>query len=148
MSDLRNKIIRLAKENPKLRTDLLPLLGKEAAKTFDPKSYKQMVLKEIDRFIKTNAKQREQWKKAHTELHILYNITFDKDQKERIKAMLLELKGDILRTLNSEKENLAKDFVFVGRMYLTDPEDIRQEIAYAMKSEKSKNAALYHLGGF
>ena len=30
MSSLRNKIIRLAHENPKLRKDLLPLLKKEA----------------------------------------------------------------------------------------------------------------------
>lgn len=148
MSELRNQIIRLAKENPELRSDLLPLLKKEAAKPFDLQKYKQFVFKEITQWLKTNEKQRKQWKEAYASLLTLFNITFDEHQKGRIKEMLSELKGDILRTLNSEKENLQHDLGFVGRLYQTDPADIRYEIEVGMKAKRAKNSALYHLKGY
>ena len=147
MSDnnLRNKIIRLAKENPELRSDLLPLLKKEAAKPFDLKKYKDGVWKELNQWIKMNEKQRKQWKEAYTHLLTLYNITFVKEQKERIEVMLRDLKGDILRTLNTEKENLEHDLMFFARLEANNPESARYEIEAGMKAKRAKNSALYHL---
>ena len=109
MSDLRNKIIRLAKENPELRSELLPLLRKEAAPTLDIETYKKKILDEAGNFMRMNSKQRKLWKEAYTAVLTLYNVTFDEEQKKRIETIMSDLKSNALTYLNQEQKNITLD---------------------------------------
>ena len=147
MSDLRTKLIRLAKENPELRSDLLPLLGKEAASPldFDLRSFQTSLIKELNNFRKMNEKQRKQWKDAYVALLTLYNITFDKDHKNKIEAMLGEMKSELLTKLNADKKALEGDLAFIGKMKANNRQEAMSEVAQSMKSKRGRNAAMYYL---
>ena len=149
MSDLRNKIIRLAKENPELRKDLLPLLSVEASRTADPnfdlKSFQKSIIKELANFHKMNEKQRKQWKDAYVALLTLFNITFDKDHKSKIEAMLGDMKSELLTKLNADKKALEDDMAFIGKMKANTLQEAMSEVAQSMKSKRGKNTAMYYL---
>ena len=148
MSDLRNKLIRLAKENPELRKDLLPLLSVEASRTADPnfdlKSFQKSIIKELANFHKMNEKQRKQWKEAFQHLLTLYNITFDEDIKNKIKDMLGDMKSSLLTHLNKEKKELEDDLGLIGKMVAYDTETALSKVV-KMKSKRGRNAAMYYL---
>lgn len=147
MSELRNKLIRLAKENPELRKDLLPLLGKEAASPlrFDLRSFQTSLIKELSNFHKMNEKQRKQWKDAYVALLTLFNITFDKDHKSKIEAMLGDMKSELLTKLNADKKALEDDMAFIGKMKANTLQEAMSEVAQSMKSKRGKNTAMYYL---
>lgn len=149
MSDLRNKIIRLAKENPELRKDLLPLLSVEASRTADPnfdlKSFQKSIIKELANFHKMNEKQRKHWKDAYVALLTLFNITFDKDHKSKIEAMLGDMKSELLTKLNADKKALEDDMAFIGKMKANTLQEAMSEVAQSMKSKRGKNTAMYYL---
>jgi len=146
MSELRNKLIRLANSNPKLRSDLLPLLGKEAASPlgFDLRSFQTSLIKELSDFHKMNEKQRKHWKDAYVALLTLFNITFDKDHKSKIEAMIGDMKSELLTKLNADKKALEDDIGLIGRMTAIDTASALSEVR-KMKSERGRNAAMYYL---
>ena len=144
MSDLRNKIIRLAKENPELRGDLLPLLGKEAASTLDIESYKKKVLAEAGNFMKMNTNQKKLWKEAYASVLTLYNVTFDEEQKKRIEDIMSDMKSNALPFLNAEHKNISLDIRAISRFSVGDVATIRA-LVKGLKSKRVRNAAMYYL---
>ena len=147
MSDLRSKLIRLAKENPELRGDLLPLLGKEATSEFDLEAYKKHLLKEAGNFVKMNGKQKELWKEAYTAVLTLYNVTFDKEQKKRIEDIMSDMKSNALSFLNQEFKDLTSDIRLITLLNIEDVEITRASVK-KFKSKRVRNAAMYYLRGF
>ena len=144
MSDLRNKVIRLAKENPELRGDLLPLLGKEAAPTLDIESYKKKVLAEAGNFMKMNTNQRKLWKEAYASVLTLYNVTFDEEQKKRIEDIMSDMKSNALPFLNEEHKNIQLDIRAISRFSQGDVATTRA-LVKGLKSKRVRNAAMYYL---
>lgn len=149
MSNLRNKIIRLAHSNPELREELLPLLSEETSKSasdpdFDLKTFQKSIIKELANFHKMNVKQRKHWKDTYASLLTLYNITFDKEHKAVIEDMLGDLKSVLLSKLNADKKNLEDDISLIGRMTAIDTASALSEVRN-MKSKRGRNAAMYYL---
>lgn len=146
MSDknLRNQIIRLAKENPELRSELLPLLGKEATPQFSIEAYKKNVLKEAGNFMKMNSKQRQQWKETYASILTLYNVTFDEEQKKRIEAIMSDLKSNVLPFLNQEQRNITLDIRAISRLKIGDVETTRA-VVKGFQSKRVRDAAMYYL---
>ena len=99
MSDLRNKIIRLAHNNPELREDLLPLLklGGRDDQWFEDENFRRekyyavrdAVLKDIQLFLKTNAKEMQLYKKAYESALVLHNATTNSTLKNHIADTVL-----------------------------------------------------------
>ena len=144
MSNLRNQIIRLAKENPELRSELLPLLKKEAAPQFSIEAYRKNVLKEAGNFMKMNSKQRQLWKDAYASVLTLYNVTFDEEQKKRIEAIMSDLKSNALPFLNEEQRNITLDIRAISRFSVGDVATIRG-LVKDLKSKRVRDAAMYYL---
>ena len=144
MSDLRNKIIRLAKENPELRSDLLPLLKKEAAPQFSIEAYRKNVLKEAGNFAKMNGKQRQQWKDTYASVLTLYNVTFDEEQKKRIENIMSDLKSNVLPFLNQEARDITLDMRAIARFSVGDVATTRA-LVKDLKHKRIRDAAMYYL---
>jgi len=142
MSGLRNKLIRLAKENPELRSDLLPLLKESSNRLWYEdaswragkyKAVRDGVLKEVMLFIKTAKKQLAQQKKAYASLHTLYNITTDVREKDKLEKAMNILKGHHT-FLSEEKELLETSVGSVSRL-LTDLENKGPQYAWVLISD-------------
>ena len=121
----------------------------EASRTADPnfdlKSFQKSIIKELANFHKMNEKQRKQWKDAYVALLTLFNITFDKDHKSKIEAMLGDMKSELLTKLNADKKALEDDMAFIGKMKANTLQEAMSEVAQSMKSKRGKNTAMYYL---
>lgn len=145
MSDLRNKIIRLAKENPELRSELLPLLRKEAAPTLDIETYKKKVLAEAGNFVRMNGKQKKLWKEAYTAVLTLYNVTFEEEQKKRIETIMSDLKSNALPFLNQELKDISLDIRAISRFPIYGDVATTRALVKDLKNKRVRNAAMYYL---
>ena len=84
MSNLRNSLIRLAHENPDLRSDILPLLERTASdKWFDDsnfraKTYKTLqtkIMRDLHKILKETEKEIQLTKDSLQPLNALYQAT-------------------------------------------------------------------------
>lgn len=142
--DLRKKLIHLAHQKPELRSDILPLLGKEATETFDLETYKKQLLKDAGNFLKTNQMQQKMWKDSYVAVVTLYDNTYDKEQKKRIANVLSDLKSNVLTHLNSEKNNIEQDILAIYRLKFGYVE-LTRELIKGFQSENIRNSATYYL---
>ena len=128
MSNLRNKLIRLAHNNPELREDLLPLLklGGRDDQWFKDENFRRekyyavrdAVLKDIKLFLKTNAQEMQLYKKAYESALTLHSVTTNRLIKNHIESAVLTdgLKHAYEFGYKRDKEELEASVGSIARM--------------------------------
>ena len=128
MSELRNKVIRLAHNNPELREDLLPLLklGARDDQWFKDENFRRekyyavrdAVLKDIKLFLKTNAQEMQLYKKAYESALTLHSVTTNRLIKNHIESAVLTdgLKHAYEFGYKKDKEELEASVGSIARM--------------------------------
>lgn len=145
MSDLRSKLIRLAKENPELRGDLLPLLGKEATSSFDRAEFKNGMIAVLQGALKENKRLRKQFEKSYNELLALHRgLLHSPDIQKKLSEVMLGLKRDVLAEMVADEEALIHDVPLINLMTASDKLDALSVIS-KMKSPVAINWAMYKL---
>lgn len=145
MSDLRSKLIRLAKENPELRGDLLPLLNKEATSSFDRAEFKNYMLVVLQRGLKENKRLQKQFEKAYKELLALHRgLLQHPEHQKKLNEAMLGLKEEVLAEIVAEEEALTHDVPLINLMTATNTLDALAVVS-KMKSSIAINWAMYKL---
>lgn len=145
MSDLRSKLIRLAKENPELRGDILPLLNKEAASSFDLAEFKDYMRVGLQRGLKETKRLQKQFEKSYKELLELHRGLLQyPDHQKKLNEAMLGLKEEVLAEIVAEEEALTHDVPLINLMTASHKFDALSVVS-KMKSSVAIDWAMYKL---
>ena len=123
MSNLRNSLIRLAHENPDLRSDILPLLERTASdKWFDDsnfraKTYKTLqtkIMRDLHKILKETEKEIQLTKDSLQPLNALYQATSEW-RKRDLESAVASLKSHYA-LLQGEKEGMREAIVEIPKV--------------------------------
>lgn len=160
MSNLRSSLIRLAHENPDLRSDLLPLLERTASdKWFDDpkfraKTYKTLqakIVRDLHEILKGTEKEIQLIKDSLQPLNKLYQATSEWS-KRNLESAIASLKSHYA-LLQDEKEGMREAIVKIPKI-VSDIESkgpmyglvhLVQTVRRSNLSTRAEDTALRHI---